>query len=37
MSISKTDNDDSLSKNLTDEEKTYKSRIGNLGAITNEG
>jgi hypothetical protein len=36
MSISKTDNGDSPSKKLTEEDKTYQSRIENLGAITNE-
>jgi hypothetical protein len=39
MSISKTDNNDSPSKTLadeTDKDKTYQSKVENLGAITNE-
>ena len=36
MSISKTDKTDSPSKKLTDEKRTYQSRIENLGAITND-
>ena len=39
MSISKTDNDDRPSEKLTDEtdeNRTYQSRIENLGAVMNE-
>jgi hypothetical protein len=36
MSIDQTDTENSPSKKLTDENRTYESRIENLGAITNE-
>jgi NCAIR mutase (PurE)-related protein len=36
MSISKTDKTDSQLEKLTDEKRTYQSRIENLGAITND-
>jgi hypothetical protein len=36
MSIGQTDNANSPSEKLTDKNRTYQSRIENLGAITNE-